>query len=97
MNMVEREVCKKIHAIMNNITVTSRMVCAKVPGEDTGSCTGDGGRAMVIKRTGMQVGIASWGDTCLGTRLPGVYVNVAYKEIHDFIDGQLKELADSVL
>jgi len=73
------------------------MVCAGVPDGDKDSCPGDSGGALVMKKSGRQVGIVSWGTGCSIMKTPGVYANVADEEIHDFIDSELKELAVSIL
>ena len=69
------------------------MVCAGVPGGGKDSCSGDSRGPMVLKKSGELVGIVSWGTGCAKPGYPGVYANVAEKEIHDFIDKELKEVA----
>ena len=69
------------------------MVCAFVPEGGKDSCNGDSGGALVLKKSGKQVGIVSWGKGCAEKEHPGVYTNVADKEIHDFIDSELKGFA----
>jgi len=69
------------------------MVCAGVPGGGKDSCNGDSGGALVVKKSGKQVGIVSWGIGCAKPDFPGVYANVAEKEMHDFIESEVKQLA----
>jgi len=69
------------------------MVCAGTPEGGKDSCNGDSGGALVLKKSGKQVGIVSWGTGCAEKEHPGVYANVADKDIHDFIDRELKEFA----
>jgi len=69
------------------------MVCAGVPEEGKDACEGDSGGALVLKKSGKQVGIVSWGHGCAEKDFPGVYANVAEKEIYDFIDSELKQVA----
>jgi len=67
------------------------MVCAGMPEGGKDSCSGDSGGALVIKKSGKQVGIVSWGIGCAEKDHPGVYTNVADKEINDFIESELKQ------
>jgi len=87
--IVDREACQKLY---ESKKITSRMVCAGVPGGGKDSCQRDSGGALVIKKSGKQVGIVSWGRGCAGTKYPGVYSNVADKEIYDFIEIELKKV-----
>jgi len=89
-NIVDREECKQIYA--DRVKVTSRMVCAGVPEGKKATCDGDNGGALVLKKSGKQVGIVSWGLGCSDTKTPGVYANVADKEIHEFIESELEGL-----
>jgi len=57
------------------------------------SCNGDSGGALVLKKSGKQAGIVSWGRGCAEKEHPGVYTNVAVKEIHHFIDSELRGFA----
>jgi len=70
--------------------ITSRMVCAGVAEGGKDSCQGDSGGALYIKKSGKQIGIVSWGKGCAEKGYPGVYGNVADKEIHDFIESEMK-------
>ena len=88
---MDREKCTEIYA--DKVKITSRMVCAGVPEGGKDSCSGDSGGALVIKKSGKQVGIVSWGFGCSDKKTPGVYANVADKEIYDFINSELEELA----
>ena len=69
------------------------MVCAGVPEGGKDACQGDGGGPLMLKNSGNQVGIVSWGAGCAEKEHPGVYANVADKEIHDFIESELKQAA----
>jgi len=82
---------KKKYGNLIDIKVTSRMVCAAVPEGGKDACARDGGGPVVIKKSGKQVGVVSWGFGCTEMNAPGV--SGADKEIHDFIDSELKELA----
>ena len=73
--------------------VTLRMVCAGVPEGGKDACQGDSGGALLLKKSGKQVGIVSWGKGCAQKEYPGVYTNLADKEIHDFIQSELKQVA----
>ena len=91
-NALSAEECKKIYA--GRYEITPRMVCAAVPEGDKDACSGDNGGPLVIKKSGKQVGIVSFGlGPCAHKDYPGVYTNIADKEIHDFIDSELKQLA----
>ena len=81
--IVDRKACRKAYIAKNN--VTSRMVCAGVPEGGKDACTGDSGGALVLKKSGKQVGIVSWGIGCADKKYPSVYAYLADKEIHDFI------------
>jgi len=82
-----RDACHKFYGPSN---ITSRMICAGVPGGGKDSCQGDSGGALVLKKSRKQVGIVSWGEGCAQSDYPGVYANVADKGIQDFIDSELK-------
>ena len=61
------------------------MICAGETGKD--SCQGDSGGPVVAGSgdNARQVGIVSWGLGCAQEGYPGVYTNVANKDIRDFI------------
>jgi len=90
--VISREACQKSYAGRYNIT--SRMVCAGVPEGGKDSCQGDSGSALVLKKSGKQVGIVSWGLGCAEKEHPGVYTNLADKEIQDFIGEELNQAAN---
>jgi len=69
------------------------MVCAGVPEGGKDSCQGDNGGPLVLKNSGRQVGIVSWGNGCAEKGYPGVYSNLAEKEMYDFIEKELKKAA----
>ena len=48
----------------------------------------------MLKNSGKVVGIVFWTLGCSEKDYPGVYANVADKEIHDFIDSELEQLAN---
>jgi len=77
----------------NESELTSRAVCAGVPEGGKDSCVGDSGGPLVLTKSGKQIGIVSWGVDCADKDHPGVYANVADKEISSFIDSELKEFA----
>ena len=88
--IIGREACQKFYSSKK---ITSRMVCAGVPEGGKDSCQGDSGGALVIKKSGKQVGIVSWGTGCALKDYPGVYANIGDKEIYDFIESELKQVA----
>ena len=91
-NIIGAEECKEIYAWKYDLT--PRMVCAGVPEGEKDICSGDNGGALVLKKSGKQVGVVSYGlGPCQDKDNPGVYANVADKEIHDFIYNQLQELS----
>jgi len=89
--VIGREACQKFYIASNKIT--SRMVCAGVAEGGKDSCQGDSGGALYIKKSGKQVGIVSWGTGCAQKDYPGVYANVGDKEMYDFIQSELKQVA----
>jgi len=86
--IIGREACEKMYA--GKDIVTLRMVCAGVAEGGKDSCQGDSGGALYIKKSGKQIGIVSWGEGCAQKEYPGVYSNIADKEIHDFIESEMK-------
>jgi len=86
--IIGREACEKKYA--GKDIVTPRMVCAGVAEGRKDACAGDGGSALYIKKSGKQIGIVSWGEGCAQKEYPGVYSNLAEKEIHDFIESEVK-------
>jgi len=90
--VISREACQKSYA--GSYIVTSRMVCAGVPEGGKDACQGDSGGALVLKKSGKQVGIVSWGIGCALKDYPGVYTNLADKEIQDFIGKELSQGAN---
>jgi len=66
--------------------ITSRMMCANLPGKD--SCQGDSGGPLFTcaSKQCTQIGIVSWGISCAHEQYPGVYSRVtALKEWIDRI------------
>jgi len=90
-NLLDREECIKLYAAENKIT--PRMICAGVPEGGKDACNKDSGGALVLKKSGKQVGLVSWGTGCGEKEHPGVYANLADKQIHDFIESQVKPYA----
>ncbi|XP_034249966.1 trypsin alpha-like [Thrips palmi] len=71
------------------MSITARMFCAMGEGKD--SCQGDSGGPVIVKRSGKQQGIISWGMGCAQMGSPGVFANVAHPAIRKFIDASLKK------
>jgi len=90
LDMVDRETCIERYEPIKD--VTPRMVCAGLGGGKN-ACKGDSGGALVVKKSGKQLGIVSWSLGCAEPYYPGVFANVADKEIHDFIDSELEQVA----
>jgi len=90
LEIVDREACQKAYTSVN---ITSRMVCAGVPEGGKGSCNGDSGGALVLKKSGKEVGIVSWAFECASKKYPTVYANIADEEMYDFIESELKQVA----
>jgi len=77
-------------------TITDFMLCAMTQGKD--SCQGDSGGPLVTLPAGgayTQIGVVSWGAGCAdgNPQYPGVYVDVTYPPVLDWIteksaDGQ---------
>jgi trypsin len=59
------------------------MLCAGVGGKD--SCQGDSGGPLFDKATGRQLGTVSWGNGCARSGFPGVYGELNYPPIRDWI------------
>ena len=87
--ILDGEECQKRFGEIFNIT--ARMLCAG--GGEKDACAGDGGAPLVLNKSGKQVGLKgnSMAPIC-DPNYPAVYTNLANKEIHDFIDSELKLL-----
>ncbi len=59
------------------------MLCAGVGGKD--SCQGDSGGPIFDRATGRQLGTVSWGNGCARSGYPGVYGELNYPLIRDWI------------
>jgi trypsin len=59
--------------------ITDSMLCASRSNGSThyDSCQGDSGGPIIMKSTGKQVGVVSWGTGCADPRYPGVYARVS--------------------
>lgn len=67
-------------------TISDRMMCASRPGY--GSCQGDSGGPLVDKKSGVQVGIVSYGfGDCANPDFPGIYARVS--DQIDWIQGYI--------
>lgn len=78
--IIDRGTCAKNYK--DNV-VNDRMICAGFAEGGKDSCNGDSGGPLV--QGSAVVGIVSWGLGCARPNQPGVYTNVANKEIRDFI------------
>lgn len=65
------------------LTITDRMFCGM--GIDKDSCQGDSGGPVYNDKTGQQMGIISWGMGCAQMGSPGVFTNLANKDIRAFV------------
>ncbi|KAG9200884.1 hypothetical protein G6514_006592 [Epicoccum nigrum] len=96
LHIVPRSACRKAYDRIPFVVpdVLANMVCA---GEyegggwegDEGTCAGDSGGPLVNKRTGIVVGITSWGLVgCGKDGAPNVFAGVGY--LRDFIDEHME-------
>ncbi|XP_050672354.1 trypsin alpha-3-like [Leptidea sinapis] len=65
-------------------SLTSRMFCAGVPQGGKDSCQGDSGGPVVLQ-SGQQAGVVSFGIGCARQGTPGVYTNLADRQIRTWI------------
>jgi len=87
--IVYKELCQNIYEEEGN--VTARMVCAGVPGNgELYKCRGDIGGPLVIRSSGKQYGIISWGTCMPKFECPAVFANLADEGINDFVAEELK-------
>jgi hypothetical protein len=82
--LMEVEVDAKSNAECNqnyNGAITANMLCAARSSGSThyDSCQGDSGGPIIMKSTGAQVGVVSWGFGCADPQYPGVYARVSEK------------------
>ena len=85
--IIDRGTCQDRYASFGT------MLCADVPEGGKDACTVDGGGALYCKKSGEQVGIVSWSLGCAQQEYPGVYANLADKEVNDFIEKEIKKIA----
>jgi len=64
-----------------------------MPEEKKSPCKGDEGGALVLKKSGKQIGIVSWSNGCAYAHYPTVFTDISDEEIHDFIDSELQQIA----
>jgi len=83
--ILDREECQKHFG--ERFNVTTRMLCAG--GGEKDACSGDNGGPLVPKKSGKQVGLSTYSLDLCDKNNPGMYTNLANKEIHDFIDSEL--------
>jgi trypsin len=71
--------------------ITNNMICAARSNGTThyDSCQGDSGGPIIMKSTGAQVGVVSWGIGCANPNYPGVYARVSAK--YDWIQGYINQ------
>jgi len=72
-------------------SITDNMICAARSNGSThyDSCQGDSGGPIIMKSTGAQVGVVSWGIGCANPNYPGVYARVSAK--YDWIQGYINQ------
>ena len=94
--IVPRSVCRKVYDKVPGLQpdILDNMVCAGYFSDDEweneeAPCGGDSGGPLVNKRTGIVVGITSWGLPGCGTDgAPNVFASVGY--LRDFIDEHME-------
>ncbi|GAB0089784.1 trypsin [Sergentomyia squamirostris] len=77
--IVGREQCQQAYGASY---ITPSMLCAGEYGLD--ACQGDSGGPLT-DTNGLLVGIVSWGNGCAWDGYPGIYANVAFEGVRDFI------------
>jgi len=90
---VEKQIVARDACNVHPYPITPRMVCAGVPEGGKGFSARDGGDPLYIKKSGKLIGLACFGTGSAAKGYPDVYANVAEKEIHDFIQSELKQVA----
>ena len=86
---VSRSECQKCYdgnPRYKGILITPGHICASGNKKDTS--VGDSGGALVNTKHNLQVGIVSFGDE--SSVCPGIYTNLAKKEIRDFVKAAIK-------
>jgi len=90
MTLISNDRCQKEYV---DKKITDRMICARLPEEKKSPCLGDEGGALVLKKSGKQIGIVSWSNGCAYADYPTVFTDVSDGEIHAFIDSELQQVA----
>lgn len=89
--IVGREVCRRVYGIHSTIYDTE--LCAGASGTGRDSCYGDSGGPLVVRddeaQDHVQLGVVSWGRQCGHPMLPGVYARVS--AFHDWIAETIAE------
>ncbi|MGD8171299.1 S1 family peptidase [Vibrio sp. TRT 21S02] len=75
--LVDQQKCFEVHGVSSSEDSVS--FCAGLPQEGYDSCRGDSGGPIVVKSSGVQLGIVSWGSArCGEANKYGVYTNLSY-------------------
>jgi len=78
--VVDYAKCKGVY-----LELTERMFCAGAEDGSRDACGGDSGGPIVDPKSGLQVGIVSWGVGCGNPYRPGVYTDLSNHEISQFV------------
>ncbi|KAK3921713.1 Trypsin-3 [Frankliniella fusca] len=78
----DRKNCSNLYEAKAKQKITERMICAGSPRQD--ACQGDSGGPLIASQS-LLVGVVSFGLGCGVPGVPGVYTNLAHKDIRGFI------------